>query len=116
MPAASHGSSVAETYGTTVILGVGVALALAAIAAVFTGHQWVAGGLAASGVLACVASILVDRMEGEFSLLGFHGRLCVRHHPADARNPPLASSIAEDDASVIESAASGADESPRLPA
>jgi len=68
--------SIPERYGSTVLLCVGVALIGASIAAVFTGHQLVAGGLASMGLLVCVASNLIDRMEGAFSLLGFRG--CLR--------------------------------------
>jgi hypothetical protein len=67
--------SISERFGSTVIMCVGIALIVATIACAFTRHQLAAGGLAPMGLLACIAAMLIDRMEGDFSILGFHGKL-----------------------------------------
>jgi len=53
----------------------GIALILAAIAAVFTGHQWIAGGMSTTGLIAIAMAAMLSRMEGKFNLLGLSGSL-----------------------------------------
>ncbi len=48
---------------------------MAGIVAVFTGHQWIAGGMWTAGLLAVTMAAVLSRMEGPFSLLGLSGNL-----------------------------------------
>lgn len=57
------------------MLSAGALLILAAVAAVFTGHGVVAGGLALTGLVALVTGAVLSRMEGPFRLFGFSGNL-----------------------------------------
>jgi hypothetical protein len=65
----------AERHGPTVLLFVGVCLILAAIAAVFTNHQLIAGGMSTTGVVAIITAAVLSRMVGPFKLLGLSGSL-----------------------------------------
>ena len=65
----------AERHGPTVLLSVGVGLILAAIAAVFTNHQLIAGGMSTTGMVAIVVAAILGRMEGPFKLLFLSGSL-----------------------------------------
>jgi hypothetical protein len=73
--------SFAEVYGPTVLLVAGILLVAAAIAAVFTGHQWTAGGMVVPGLVAIAMAAMLSRMEGKFTLFGLSGSL----RPRDRR-------------------------------
>jgi hypothetical protein len=75
MPERDRRPNFAERNGATVLLFAGGALILAAIAAVFLGHQVVAEAIASTGVIAVVVATVLSRMEGEFKLWGLSGRL-----------------------------------------
>jgi hypothetical protein len=62
----------------------GILLILSAIAAVFTGHQWIAGGMSTTGLIAIAMAAMMSRMEGKFSLLGLSGSLRPPANKGDA--------------------------------
>lgn len=75
MATSSRHPNFAERNGATVLLSGGVLLIVAAVAAVFTGHEMVAAGIAVPGVLAVLIAAILSRMEGPFHFLGMSGHL-----------------------------------------
>ncbi|HEX8207544.1 MAG TPA: hypothetical protein VF587_15885 [Solirubrobacteraceae bacterium] len=71
----SRQQNLAERNGPAILVFAGVVIALAAVAAVFSGHELFAGGLALPGVLSIALGALIARMEGPFSLFGVSGNL-----------------------------------------
>ena len=65
----------AERHGPTVLLGVGVVLALAGLANVHMAHHIVSGVTVTTGVVAIVAAAVLSRMEGQFKVLFISGNL-----------------------------------------
>lgn len=65
----------AEQHGPTVLMIAGAVLIAAAVAAVFTGHQWIAGGMWTTGLIAVAMAAMLSRMEGKFRLFGLSGSL-----------------------------------------
>jgi hypothetical protein len=62
--AARRGSSFAARYGQDVLLAAGLLLVLAAVAAMFLGHQWLSGGAATIGVVSIITGAVLDRLHG----------------------------------------------------
>lgn len=71
----------------------GILLILSAIAAVFTGHQWIAGGMSTTGLIAIAMAAMLSRMEGKFNLLGLSGSL---RPPGDNGNAASESKTLDD--------------------
>jgi hypothetical protein len=81
--------SFAERHGPTFLLAAGILLILAGIAAVFTGHQLIAGGMWTTGLLAVAIAAMMSRMEGKFTLLGLSGNLKTSRPGSEGQIPDL---------------------------